>query len=75
MYVDDPYGILPAHEFSHYLSYPLTKAPIDIPADHPQYKYFTQGNNAELMARFSQLKNYFGLKDDLPITEEMWKYA
>lgn len=38
-------------------------------------KYFKNLNSTEVAARFTQLKNYFGLKEGEPITKEMWDYA
>ena len=37
--------------------------------------YFSKKGYTELVARGTQLKNYFGLKGGEPITEDMLKYA
>jgi hypothetical protein len=37
--------------------------------------YFTQHNFTELKARGTQLKNYFGITDNRPITGDMLRYA
>lgn len=37
--------------------------------------YFTHNNFTELKARGTQLKNYFGITDNQPITGDMLKYA
>lgn len=37
--------------------------------------YFTRNNFTELKARGTQLKNYFGINDNQPITGDMLKYA
>ena len=65
-----------AHEYGHFVGIPTRKAP----GVKPEYKtwaggYFDESNNQELLERFSQLKNFFGLKEGYPITKEMWEFA
>ena len=69
-----------AHEFEHFVHSPDNPMPES--AVDPRYitpygkrHYFTISNNTELAARFSQLKNYFGLKEGEIITPDMWEYA
>lgn len=69
-----------AHEFEHFVHSP--DIPMPESAVDPRYitpygkrHYFTLSNNTELAARFSQLKNYFGLNEGEVITPEMWEYA
>ena len=39
------------------------------------YNYFHNHGGTELAARGSQLKNYYGLRENQPLTESMWDYA
>lgn len=62
-----------AHEFSHWIYYPKYG---------PSEKYFDYSNlpsslrsKGEFAGRGTQLKNYFGLKENEPLTGEMLKYA
>lgn len=62
-----------AHEFSHWIYYPKYG---------PSGKYFDYSNlpsslrsKGEFAGRGTQLKNYFGLKENEPLTEKMLKYA
>lgn len=41
----------------------------------PGVNYFKDNHNSEIMTRFTQVKNYFGLKEGEPVTKEMWEYA
>ena len=60
-----------AHEFAHYVFGPVEKPPLEV----------YNGVNAylrkptEINARGTQIKNYFGLKENEPLTENMLKYA
>lgn len=67
-----------SHEIDHALHIPLEPAkgfnfdPIDI----GEAMYFTSGNNSELAARGSQLKDYFGFtKAEQELTADQLKYA
>ena len=70
-----------AHEYAHFAHNPSTPAPgIDYDWLRNTYgehavEYFKEGYNSEVMARFTQVKNYFGLKEGEPVTKEMWEYA
>lgn len=73
-----------AHEYSHFVFDPDKLPPIDaydfdkIPE---RFKKYYMGNlvdknrGMEITARGTQIKNYFGLKEGQPITEDMLKYA
>lgn len=64
-------NIIPAHEFSHYVYEPQV-----IPNFfNNSGGYYQQANGSEIMARATQLKNYFGLKENEKITDDMLKYA
>lgn len=73
--------IAEAHEYAHFAHEPSTMAPgIDYEWLRKNYgdhavEYFKDGHNSELMARFTQVRNYFGLKEGEPVTKEMWDYA
>lgn len=78
-----PGTIIPAHEFSHYYHTPATLPP-GINWDYLKskatkeinpVKYFSNLNGGEFIARGTQLKNYFGLREGQNITPEMWEYA
>ena len=66
-----PKSDLNAHEFAHYVFGPVEKPPLEV----------YNGVNAylrkptEINARGTQIKNYFGLKENEPLTENMLKYA
>lgn len=73
-----------AHEYSHFVFDPNKLPPMDaydfnkIPE---KFKKYYMGNlvdknrGMEITARGTQIKNYFGLKEGQPITEDMLKYA
>lgn len=70
--------------FSHELNHALTPNNISVRTpDGMQFShlnkgvrdYFGQDNFTELKARGTQLKNYFGITDNQPITGDMLKYA
>lgn len=51
-------------------------SPTDIDKELRPYRYlFEDYNGTESSARLSQLKNYFGLTKDEPLTREMFEYA
>ena len=65
-----------AHEFSHYVYTPSDPIPREFFMPVEGYgKYFTKGRSAEVAARGTQLKNYFGLKEGEPLTVQHLKYA
>lgn len=73
-----------AHELSHILDGKLTFEDAKLgaykafnlrPLPKRIGEYFTQKNYTELTARGTQLKNYFGISDDTPLTGDMLKYA
>lgn len=66
-----------AHELSHMAYIPTEPIPTSTyNANAPRAKYlFLGGNGTESSARLTQLKNYFGLRKDEPITPEMFEYA
>lgn len=63
---------LAAHEYAHTVYYP-DELPKDVFS--PKSKYLKSANGAELNARGTQIKNYFGLKEREPLTAEHLKYA
>lgn len=66
-----------AHEFTHYFYFPFRRPKGFDPrvGDFQEYKYYTSPTSQEIVARGTQLKNYFGLKEGEPLTPEMWNYA
>lgn len=65
-----------AHEFSHYVYTPSDPIPREFFTPVEGYgRYFTKNRSAEVAARGTQLKNYFGLKEGEPLTVEHLKYA
>lgn len=66
-----------AHELSHMAYIPTEPIPTGTyNAYTPKTKYlFLTANGTESSARLTQLKNYFGLRKDEPITPEMFEYA
>ena len=65
-----------AHEFSHYVYTPSDPIPRKFFMPVEGYgRYFTKGRSAEVAARGTQLKNYFGLKEGEPLTVQHLKYA
>ena len=73
-----------AHEYSHFVFDPDKLPPMDaydfnkIPERFRSYYMGTakeQNRGMEITARGTQIKNYFGLKEGQPITEDMLKYA
>lgn len=73
-----------AHEFSHYVFDPDKLPPPNVYSFNnmtPKQIRYLKGNEVnknrgmELTARGTQIKNYFGLSKDEPITEDMLKYA
>lgn len=71
-----------AHELAHYTYNPHEVPPMSVyklPNDNPSRNYLmgfgTKEDGTELTARGTQIKNYFGLKEGDPITEDMLKYA
>ena len=66
-----------AHELSHMAYIPTEPIPKDVyNVNTPNFKYLFQvGNGTESSARLTQLKNYFGLTKDQPLTYEMFEYA
>jgi hypothetical protein len=68
-----------AHEFAHYTYMPFGFPKGFNPKTSPLAEYFTGGtrfpNSGEVMARGTQLKNYFGLKEGEELTPEMYRYA
>lgn len=72
----------PAHEFAHFVYNPKKVPSIDIydlTPDNPHRDYLMMFGKpemgTELTARGTQIKNYFGLDKDYPVTEDMLKYA
>lgn len=63
---------LAAHEYAHTVYYP-DELPKDI--FNPKSKYLRSANGAEVNARGTQIKNYFGLKEGEELTAEHLKYA
>lgn len=66
-----PKSDLNAHEFTHYVFGPNRR-----PSENTYIginKYLN--NPSEINARGTQIKNYFGLKEDETLTEDMLKYA
>ena len=72
------------HEYSHFVFDPDKLPPLDtydfnkIPEQYKEYFMGTlarKNRGMELTARGTQIKNYFGLKEGDPITEDMLKYA
>lgn len=72
------------HEYSHFVFDPDKLPPLDtydfnkIPEQYKEYFMGTlarKNRGMELTARGTQIKNYFGLKEGEPITEDMLKYA
>lgn len=65
-----------AHEFVHWLYWPASR-PKGVTL--PTSRYLWGKNNAvgsgEIIARGTELKNYFGLKEGEQLTPEMWDYA
>lgn len=80
-----PKSDITAHEFSHFAYNPNRLPSINIyspskdtPENVSKYLLGTDAvkiNGMELTARGTQIKNYFGLKEGEPITEDMLKYA
>lgn len=72
-----------AHEFAHFAFNPQRRPPLDVynpPLTNPRRDYLLglrdlHEYGTELTARGTQIKNYFGLDKDKPITEDMLKYA
>lgn len=73
-----------AHEYSHFVFDPDKLPPMDaydfnkIPERFRNYymgEAGRQNRGMEITARGTQIKNYFGLKEGQPITEDMLKYA
>lgn len=72
-----------AHEFAHFAFNPQRRPPLDVynpPLTNPHREYLLglrdlHEYGTELTARGTQIKNYFGLDKDKPITEDMLKYA
>lgn len=65
-----------AHEFSHFVYTPPAIIPREFFTPVPGYgKYFTKANSAEVAARGTQLKNYFGMKEGERLTSKHLKYA
>lgn len=72
-----------AHEFAHFAFNPQRRPPLDVynpPLTNPHRDYLLglkdrNEYGTELTARGTQIKNYFGLDKDKPITEDMLKYA
>lgn len=72
-----------AHEFAHFAFNPQRRPPLDVynpPLTNPHREYLLglkdrNEYGTELTARGTQIKNYFGLDKDKPITEDMLKYA
>lgn len=72
-----------AHEFAHLAFNPQRRPPLDVynpPLTNPHRDYLLglrdlHEYGTELTARGTQIKNYFGLDKDKPITEDMLKYA
>lgn len=65
-----------AHEYSHYVYTPNERLSTEMFQPVEGYtKYFRKANNAEVQARGTQLKNYFGLREGEPLTAEHIKYA
>ena len=72
-----------AHEFAHFAFNPQRRPPLDVynpPLTNPHRSYLLglkdkNEYGTELTARGTQIKNYFGLSKDEPITEDMLKYA
>lgn len=73
-----------AHEYSHFVFDPDKLPPMDaydfdkIPEKFKKYykgDLVDKNRGMEITARGTQIKNYFGLKEGQPITEDMLKYA
>lgn len=71
-----------AHELAHYAYNPHEVPPMSVyklPNDNPSRNYLmgfgTKEDGTELTARGTQIKGYYGLKEEHPITEDMLKYA
>ena len=65
-----------AHEFSHYVYTPGKTIPKEDFMPVKGYsKYFNGFNSTEVQARGTQIKNYFGLTEEEPLTAEHLKYA
>lgn len=72
-----------AHEFAHFAFNPQRRPPLDVynpPLTNPHREYLLglkdrNEYGTELTARGTQIKNYFGLDKNKPITEDMLKYA
>ena len=71
--------IIASHEFSHlvYDPYSTDRVPLVVFNPALDKKYLLMGSNgiSEQLARGTQLKNYYGLKEGEEITPEMWEYA
>jgi len=63
-----------SHEVDHAIHIP-TEPPKGFNPSAFSGNYFSHKNGTELAARGSQIKDYFGLSDNQPITENMLKYA
>ena len=71
-----------AHELAHYAYNPHEVPPMSVyklPNDNPSRNYLmgfgTKEDGTELTARGTQIKGYYGLKEEHPITEDMLKYV
>lgn len=71
-----------AHELAHYTYNPNAVPPMSVyklPTSNPNREYLmgfgTKEVGTELTARGTQIKGYYGLKEEHPITEDMLKYA
>lgn len=66
-----------AHEFTHYFYFPFRRPKGFDPrvGNLQEYQYYTSPTSQEIVARGTQLKNYFGLKEGEQLTPEMWNYA
>lgn len=76
--IRDNYSQVISHEMDHVAHTPKTKAKgFDVSAESPEMQYYLEhGNNTELSARGSQLKDYYGFtKSTQKLTPEMLKYA
>ena len=63
-----------AHEYAHYVTTPSTNAP-GFNYENDEYWLNSGGKSGEIMARGTQLKNYFKLKEGESITPKMFEYA
>ena len=75
-----PTSDMEGHEFYHWLTEPFEPLSSDIYDislinDPEIQRYFSVSNNEEIAARIAQLKNYYGLKENEPITGDHFRYA